>query len=153
VAVTYDMLGHFGVFEFGMILPTREDHECRDFVDGFAKVLARTPLDGITAADDLRFTFGIASVPSDATDLQDLLSACLKAKKAAVESKQLCITARELRWEEYRQMGEQALKNEDYIEAEANWVAAFSEAQVFAHDDERLLVSADRLSFVLKHLG
>jgi GGDEF domain-containing protein len=153
VAVTYDILGHFGVFEFGMILPTREDHECRDFVEGLSKILARTPLDGITASDDLRFTFGIASVPSDASHLQDLLSACLKAKKAAVAGKLLCMTARELRWEEYREAGEQALKKEDYVEAEANWVAAFTEAQVFAHDDERLLISAERLSSVLKHLG
>jgi GGDEF domain-containing protein len=153
VGEPFDMLGHFGVFEFAMILPLREDHECRDFVEGFAKLLARTTLDGVKNPDDLHVTFGIASVPFDAQDLQELLCAASKAKKIASEEKRLCITARELRWDEYRASGEQALKDQDYVAAEEHWSAAFSEAQVFAHDDERLLTSAERLSTVLKQRG
>jgi tetratricopeptide (TPR) repeat protein len=153
VAEPFDMLGHYRVFEFAMILPLREDHECRDFIEGFAKLLSRTALDGFKNTDDLHLTFGITSVPSDAEDLQDLLGAADKAKKVAVETKRLCMTVRELRWEEYKEAGEKALKEQDYVAAESSWDAAFSEAQVFAHDDERLLISAERLSLVLKQRG
>jgi hypothetical protein len=153
VAEPFDMLGHYRVFEFAMLLPLREDHECREFVEGFAKLLTRTALDGVKNTEDLHLAFGIASVPSDAEDLQDLLGAADKAKKTAADSKRLCMTARELRWEEYRESGEQALKDQDYVAAEDSWSAAFTEAQVFAHDDERLLVSAERLSLVLKQRG
>jgi GGDEF domain-containing protein len=149
----FNMLGHYRALEFIMLLPLKEDHRCREFVEGFAKILSSTTFERVKNPEDLSLAFGIASVPSDGSDLEQILTSAEKAKKQAVDEKQLFVTARALRWEEYKTRGEQAIIDQNYTEAESNWIAAFNEAQVFSDDDERLILSLDRLSLVLMQKG
>jgi GGDEF domain-containing protein len=150
---SYDMLGHYKSLEFVILLPLKEDHQSREFVESFANALYGIPFEDVKKTEDLHLRFGIASVPSDCSSIEELLSAAENAKRYATEEKRLCAQARELRWEEYRTSGEQALKEQKFTEAEASWTAAFNEAQAFADDDERLLISLERLSQVLKQRG
>jgi tetratricopeptide (TPR) repeat protein len=146
----FSVLGHCRDEDYLMILPFRSDREAQVVISNFAEQIKSWHFEGGDGASTLTIHAGIASVPHDSEKLVNLLGAAEEAKLVAVERNVDFITSRELKWERLRSLGEQAIKAENFHEAEAIWAAAFSEAEEFAVEDERLSYTAEMLTSVLQ---
>jgi tetratricopeptide (TPR) repeat protein len=146
----FSVMGHCRDEDFLVILPFRSDREAQVVIATFAQLVKSWHFEGGDGASTLTIHAGIASVPHDSEKLVNLLGAAEEAKKAAMERNIDYVSARELKWERLKNLGEQAIKAENFQEAEAIWAAAFSEAEEFAVEDERLSYTAEMLTSVLQ---
>lgn len=145
----YDILANFETQytrEFALLLPYRAPAASYLFVDN---LLVSLKAMGFFAHG--KITFGVASFPSDATDVHQLASAASSAKKRAqLKGKQLAtFSGVELEpWEELHQRGDSAIAAENLEMASDIWLTALTEAESFEESDPRLIVTLDRLSSI-----
>jgi tetratricopeptide (TPR) repeat protein len=149
----FDMLGHFMILEFLIVLPLRSDEEAREFVNNLYAKILQCQLDGVKQPGDLSFVAGVANVPSDQSEMRNLLAAARGAKESCSVSKSLCRTVRESKWEKSREQGDLALAEHKVSEAENHWTQALTEARAFGNDDLRLILSLEQLAGIYMQRG
>lgn len=140
----FDIIGHYKIFDFVVLLPLQTDEAARDFVHKLEEMLRSTKLDGLISAE-LKMTFGISSAPADGNQVAALLAAAEKAKQEAVTKGSICLTARDLRWEKHSEKASLAMQTQNFAEAEACWVSACNEAEYFKSSDPRLMHAVQQL--------
>ncbi|CAN5245981.1 hypothetical protein BH10CYA1_BH10CYA1_09370 [soil metagenome] len=145
----YDILANFETpytREFALLLPYKSPAASYLFIDGLLLSLKAT---GFFTQG--KITFGLASFPTDATDVHQLASAASNAKKRAhSKGKQIAtFSGVELQpWEELHQKGDSAIASENLEMASDIWLTALTEAENFEETDARLIVTLDRLSSI-----
>lgn len=144
----FDILGHYLMLDFIMVLPLRTDEEAHEFVQEFVTKITQCELDSVKSVDDLKFADGIASVPADRDDLAKLITAAKEAKDHCLSQKVLCRTVREISWEEHKTKAEAAAREQNLNDAETYWAEAVKDARGFASDDPRLISSMEALASI-----
>jgi len=145
----FDVLANFETpyaREFALLLPFKTPAASYLFLDGIIMSLKAS---GFFSRASI--TFGVASFPTDATDVHQLASAANSAKKLArSKGKQIAtFSGVELEpWEELHQRGDSAIAAENLEVASDIWLTALTEAENFEESDPRLIVTLDRLSSV-----
>lgn len=69
-----DVLGHYEAFDFAILLPGTGSEGAKVFVNKILKGLTESPLAGMEGKQ-VSFTFGVACIPEDFTDINMMLSA------------------------------------------------------------------------------
>jgi GGDEF domain-containing protein len=82
-----DILGHFRSIEYGLILPFTDANGATVFANRFIEVLKQKPLPQADSIANTVCSFGIASIPQDYQDLNNLIGAAVEAKNSATKAK------------------------------------------------------------------
>lgn len=146
---TYDILTHFDTpfcNGYALLLPYKTPAESYLFLDTMLNTLKSH---GFFARANL--TFGVASFPTDADNIHQLVAAASTANKWAHDKNKQYATFSGVElepWEELRQRGDSAIASENLETASDIWLTALTEAEGFAESDPRLIITLDRLSSI-----
>jgi tetratricopeptide (TPR) repeat protein len=144
----FDLLAHYKVFDFVMLLPLRTEEQARELVNKFFESIKKWGLDGFTPNNGFSGHFGITSTGSVKTEAIALLVEAEKTKIACKQKGLSILTGRELRWEALFNDGLEAAGEKRLMEAETALTAAREEAKCFGKNDARFLQSIQRLAEV-----
>ncbi len=150
----FDILANFETAytrEFAMLLPFKNPAASYLFLDSLIMTLKAS---GYFSRANI--TFGVASFPTDASDVHQLASAANNAKKRAHSKGKTIATFSGVEleaWEELHQKGDIAIAAENLEMASDIWLTALTEAEGFEESDPRLIVTLDRLSgiYLVQH--
>lgn len=150
----FDVLANFETAytrEYALLLPFRNPAASYLFIDGILMTLRASGY--FTKAS---ITIGVATFPTDATDVHQLASAANNAKKRAHGKGKSIATFSGVEleaWEELHQKGDSAIAAENLEMASDIWLTALTEAESFEESDPRLIVTLDRLSsiYLIQH--
>ncbi|CAM6003810.1 unnamed protein product [Sphagnum balticum] len=144
----FDLLAHYKVFDFVMLLPLRTEEQAGELVNKFFESIRKWGLDGFTPNNEFSGHFGITSTGSVKSEAIALLVEAEKTKIAGKQKGLSILTARELRWELLFNDGLEAIGEKRLTEAETALTAAREEAKCFPKNDARFLQSIQRLAEV-----
>lgn len=91
-----DYLGHYEMFDFGVILPNTNAAAAYAFANRTSEVLREAPLSSDMDSRNLLMAFGVATIPEDCVDLDKLLISAKKARDHAKQYNKRVVLARDL---------------------------------------------------------
>lgn len=91
-----DYLGHYEMFDFGVILPNTNAAAAYAFANRISEVLREAPLSSDMDSRNLLMAFGVATIPEDCVDLDKLLITAKKARDYAKQYNKRVVLAREM---------------------------------------------------------
>ncbi len=133
LAASYDLIGHYRDFEFGILLPLKSEAECREFIDVFYKYVCHS-FEEAGDSDAIQMSFGIATPDSGVADLGALVKAAVKAKQTAKQRNVLCFSTRQLQWEAQKKKAESAPPSTDLEKDLELWRQLCLEAETYDKD-------------------
>ncbi len=91
-----DYLGHYEMFDFGVILPNTNAAAAYAFGNRISEVLREAPLSSDMDSRNLLMAFGVATIPEDCVELDKLLISAKKARDYAKQYNKRVMLARDI---------------------------------------------------------
>ncbi|HEY9760627.1 MAG TPA: tetratricopeptide repeat protein [Oculatellaceae cyanobacterium] len=155
IAASYDAIGHYGDFEFAMLLPLKGESDSREFVELFHKFVSDSFDEASGAAETIKMTSGIATADGgdEQIDLQTFVTSAVKAKRANKAQGTSTTSVRQLRWEQMRKQAENETKGGNLEKATNLWGTLFKEASQLEFDKSYWGQAAEKYSQLLLAAG
>jgi GGDEF domain-containing protein len=154
IAASYDVIGHYGDFEFAMLLPLKGESDSREFVELFHKFVSDSFDEG-ASGETIKMISGIATADGadEQIDLQTFVTAAVKAKRANKNQGTSTTSVRQLRWEDVRKKAESEMKAGNLDKASSLWGTLFKESAKLDFDKSYWAQAAEKYSQLLLASG